>query len=196
MTPARALVAALAAATAFSAARGDRRILAYLAVVLVVTAGLHRAHRLRPFPPVLQWAAVGCAALHLAGGLLPGDPVFYETWVVEGVVKYDQLVHFTISATLTAVARHVLGRWLEAAPPALLVAMAVLVANGFGAGNEVFEFLSALRFADAYVGGFENAGWDLVFNAFGSLTAGAVLLGAHRVPDDPTPDFGGDFATF
>ena len=98
-------------------------------------------------------------------------------------MKFDRLVHFGASATLTWVAWHVLASWLDPrrCPPAIHVLLAVVVANGFGGLNEVFEFLSALRFADAYVGGFENAGWDLVFNAFGSLTAGVVLATTRSV---------------
>jgi hypothetical protein len=191
--PAGAFGAVVVAFTAFALARGDRRIVAYLVVAGLAAAGLAAAHRAAPFPRPLRWAAAAGGALHLAGGLLPsptaGVPVLYETWLIEGVAKFDQLVHFTVSAILTAIAWHVLSSWLDLrrCPPGIHALLAILVANGFGAGNEAFEFLSALRFADAYVGGFENAGWDLVFNAFGSLTAGAVLVttgsvSIHRAP--------------
>lgn len=185
--PVGAVVTVAAGFTAFAVARGDRRIVAYLLVVATLAAGVHAVHRAAPLTRRLQWALAAGVTLHLAGGLVPGRPVLYETWLVEGVVKYDQAVHFTISAIVTVVAHHVLAGWLTDAPRPLLAAMAVLAANGFGAGNEVFEFLSALRFADAFVGGFENAGWDLVFNAFGSLTAAAVLLGSRAQARLPAP---------
>jgi putative membrane protein len=182
VTPTRATVAVAVGFTAFAAARHDRRIVAYLLVVAALGALVRVVHRRgRPLPLRLQWALAVSAALHLLGGLAPsptpGAPVFYETWIVTGVLKYDQLVHFTISAVVTVVAAHVLGAWLDEArtPPAAKAALAALVALGFGAGNEVFEFLSALRFHDAFVGGLDNAGWDLVFDAFGAATA-AVLL--------------------
>jgi hypothetical protein len=191
--PTGAFLAVTAAATAFAVARGDRRIVAYLVVVALAGAGVALAHHIAPFSRRLRWAATACGSLHLAGGLLPspdrGAPVLYETWLVDGVVKFDQVVHFTVSATVTVAAGHVLAAWLDPrrCPPIVEVVLAALVANGFGAGNEVVEFLSALRFADAYVGGFENAGWDLVFNAFGSLSAGAVLATTGSVSVSRAP---------
>lgn len=191
---ARLVAAYLAGFTAFAVARHDRRIVAYLLVAAVVGGALWLGHRLRPFPPSLQLAVAGCGFLHLLGGLAPSPtrnaPVFYETWIVTGVLKFDQVVHFAASAVLTAVAWHVLVRWLDAGrtPPAVRAVLAVLVAVGFGAVNEVFEFLSGLRFADAYVGGLDNAGWDLVFNTFGSATVAVLLVtGRGRAGACPTP---------
>jgi hypothetical protein len=63
-------------------------------------------------------------------------------------------------------------------------AIALLACWGFGAANELFEFLSSLRFADAYVGGLENAGWDLAFNTAGSAIA-AVCCWAWSRPHIP-----------
>ena len=167
----RATAAALGvtlAIAAFAAARGDRRVVAYLLVVGTGAAVVGAIHRRRPdvLTPNLTAALAACAALHVAGGLLPGHPVFYETWLIEHVLKFDQLVHFTVTATLTVYAKRLTG----STPKAVAIALAL------GVGNELFEAASSLRFADAYVGGFTNAGWDLVFNAFGAATvAGAAL---------------------
>lgn len=195
--PVGAVLTVAAGFTAFAVARGDRRIVAYLLVVATLAAGAHAVHRAAPLSRRLQWALVAGAALHLAGGLVPGRPVLYETWLVEGVVKYDQAVHFTISAIATVVAHHVLVRWLDPrrTPAAAAVVLAVLVANGFGAGNEAFEFLSALRFADAFVGGLDNAGWDLVFNAFGSATAAVVLATTGALSVSPARGAEGGHST-
>lgn len=187
MSPASCVATYLAGFTAFAAVRGDRRIVAYLVVLGAAGGGLRLAHRLVPFSRRMQWAVAACGLLHLIGGLVPapgrGAPVFYETWLVPAVLKFDQLVHFTISAVLTVVAWNVLRAWLrpDRCPPLAHAVLAVLVATGLGAGNEAFEFASALRFADAYVGGLENAGWDLVFNAFGAASAAAFLLSAGPV---------------
>jgi uncharacterized membrane protein YjdF len=164
--PVRLTAVYVAAFVAFSAARGDRRIVAYVVVLALAAAALAAIHRRHPIPQPLAYALSGCGLLHLAGGLLPGDPVFYETWLVPHVLKYDQVVHFTITATVTVVASRLTRRTL----------VAVALALAAGLGNEVFEYLSSLRYADAYVGGSTNAAWDLVFNAFGAATAGIVLL--------------------
>ena len=162
---------------AFAAARGDRRVLAYLLVVGTGAALAAAIHRRRPdvLTPKLTTALAACAVLHLAGGLLPGHPVFYETWIVEHVLKFDQLVHFTVTATLTVYARRLTGSTTKA----------VAIALALGIGNELFEAASSLRFADAYVGGFTNAGWDLVFNAFGAATAAAARYGAESSTRSP-----------
>jgi hypothetical protein len=58
----------------------------------------------------------------------------------------------------------------ERAPAGVRALLAMLVAWGFGAANELFEFLSGLRFDDSYAGDLTNAGWDLAFNTAGSAT--------------------------
>jgi uncharacterized membrane protein YjdF len=182
VTPASFAAAYALLFTAFAAARGDRRVVAYLVVIAVLAAGVRAVHRRQRLSPGVLWALSVCGLLHVMGGLLPavgrGAPVFYETWLVEGVLKYDQLTHFTVSAVVTAACWQVAARWLDPprAGPGAHAVVAVAMAVALGALNEVFEFLSALRFADAFVGGLQNVGWDLVFNLFGALSAGVWLV--------------------
>ena len=170
--PIRVTAIYTAAFVAFSVARGDRRILAYLAVSATAAILIAAVHRRRPIPTDVAYALSACGLLHLAGGLLPGDPVFYETWLVPHVLKYDQAVHFTITAALTIAA----SRTFRTSPLA-----SVAIALAAGLGNEVFEALSSLRLAgDVYVGGATNAAWDLVFNTFGAATAAIAMLANGR----------------
>ena len=192
MSPvARFTLAYAAAFTAFCAGAGDRRVVAYL-VVLAVTATLaYRADRIARFTPAVAWGLSASGLAHLAGGLLPspqpGAPVFYETWLVAGVLKYDQVVHAGVSAVLTVAAWQLVGAWIDEGrcPPRARAALAAFVALGLGGLNEAVEFLSALRFADAFVGGFENTGWDLVFDAFGVIGAALWLALSAPVPAPP-----------
>ena len=46
---------------------------------------------------------------------------------------------------------------------------------GFGAANEVVEFIATRVLPETNVGGYENTGWDLVSNTVGCLVA-AVLI--------------------
>ncbi|HSH60778.1 MAG TPA: hypothetical protein VK988_14310 [Acidimicrobiales bacterium] len=52
---------------------------------------------------------------------------------------------------------------------------------GVGAINEVVEFLSTLVLTQTHVGGFENTGWDLVFDLLGATVA-AVWLARSWAP--------------
>jgi uncharacterized membrane protein YjdF len=173
---------------AYGAAQGSRRFVAYFIVVGLLAAVVRRVNRRYPFSPAALWALSICGALHMAGGLLPspdaGAPIFYETWIIEPVLKYDQLVHYATSAVVVAVCWQLLGHMFGAdVSPLARALIAALMALGFGAGNEAFEFLSAQRFTDAFVGDFQNTGWDLVFNTCGALTA-AVWLWLAAVPSE------------
>ena len=173
-------------------ARSDRRVIAYVLVWTLLALLVRAVHRRWPLPPLALGALVGAGVLHLAGGLLPspdaGAPILYETWLVPGTLKFDQVAHFAISAVVAAVLFEVLGHVIDPrqAGPAVRATLALLVTWGFGAANELFEFLSAARFPDAYVGDLSNAGWDLAFNTAGSATAViacAVLAGTSRQPN-------------
>lgn len=55
-----------------------------------------------------------------------------------------------------------------------LVVLCVVGALGFGALNEVVEFVATML-GPTNVGGYENTGWDLVSNTIGAVVAGAVI---------------------
>lgn len=183
-----ALAGQVAAVVGFGIARGNRRVIAYLIVWSLLALLVRAGHRRWPLSRATVIALAVAGAVHLGGGLLPspeqGAPIFYETWLIPGVLKFDQAAHAFISAVVTVAVfgalRHVVDD--DRAGPALRAILAMLVCWGFGAANELFEFLSALRFPDAYVGGLENTGWDLAFNTVGGVLAaiGCVALAAPR----------------
>ncbi|MGH2688870.1 MAG: hypothetical protein ACRDKW_08700, partial [Actinomycetota bacterium] len=113
--------------------------------------------------------------LHMAGGLLPGlapgDGILYDSWIVRPVVRVDQAVHAVGYAVTTTACLAVLRARDPQGPAPVLTA--VLMGAGLGAVNEVVEFLATRAFAGLRIGGFENMGWDLVFNLLG---AGAAAL--------------------
>ena len=188
-----ALAAQVAAVVGFGVARGNRRVIAYLIVWSLLALVIRAGHRRWPLPRGTVIALTVAGAVHLAGGLLPspepGAPIFYETWLVPGVLKFDQAAHAFISAVVTVATFGALGHVLDEdrAGPGLRAMLAMLVCWGFGAANELFEFLSALRFTDTYVGGLDNAGWDLAFNVAGGVIAaiGCAALAAPRPRSGP-----------
>ena len=164
------------------AARDDLRVWPYLTVVLVCTALVAIADRSVGFGDGALWLLVLTGTLHLCGGLLP-DPsnvggVLYETWLVPRVLRFDQVVHAIGSAAATVASWQLLGVWLDLnrAPARTQAFVAALAGLGKGAVNEVFEFLVAVRLPGAHVGGFENTGWDLVFDTAGVAAAAFVLV--------------------
>lgn len=171
-----------AAVAAYGIADRNRRVVAYLVVWSLLALLVRAGHRRWPLPRATIAALTVAGAVHLCGGLLPspdkGAPILYETWLVPGVLKFDQAAHCFISAVVTVAVFQALAHVVDArrAGPGVRAIVAMLVCWGFGASNELFEFLSALRFPDAYVGGYENTGWDLAFNALGGVLAGVVCV--------------------
>lgn len=163
---------------AYGIARADHRVWAYLFVTaLLVTSAVIVDRRVRFTAPVLGFLAAALV-LHLCGGLLPGpsEPILYDQWLVPSVVKFDQLVHFVNCAALTLACAQIVGRWVQPdLPPAGPAFAAAMMACGFGALNEAFEFISSLLVHDLDVGGYDNTGWDLVFNLAGAMTVATWL---------------------
>jgi hypothetical protein len=175
-----------------SVLRGDPRVWPYLTVVLVCTAIGATVDRTVGFSDAALWLLVLTGTLHLCGGLLPspsGNGVLYEWWLLPGVLRLDQLVHLIGSATATVVSWQIAGTWLDLrrTPPRVQATIAALAGLGKGALNEVFEFLVAVRLPHQHVGGYENTGWDLVFDVAGCVAAAAFLVWA-RSPRRPVRD--------
>jgi hypothetical protein len=172
--------------------RGDGRVWPYLTVVLVCTAIAAGVDRSVGFGDGALWLLVLTGTLHLCGGLLPnpaGPGVLYDWWLLPEVLRFDQAVHLIGSATATVVSWQIAGTWLDLSrtPPRVQASLAALAGLGKGALNEVVEFLLGARLPGQHVGGYENTGWDLVFDVAGCLAAAAFLVWA-RSPRRPVRD--------
>lgn len=109
-------------------------------------------------------------ALHLAGGMVPIDDghVLYTLWLLP-FVRFDHVVHAVGFGFAGLAFADALGRkW----------SLALMGGLGFGAINEMIEFLITRFVPDTNIGGFENTGWDLVANTVGAVIA-AVWVGSH-----------------
>ena len=102
-------------------------------------------------------------ALHMAGGMVPlGDgQVLYNLWLLP-FVRFDHLVH-AIGFGFAGLA------FSDAMGPK--ASLALVGGLGFGALNEMVEFLITRVVPDTNIGGFENTGWDLVANTVGAALA-------------------------
>jgi uncharacterized membrane protein YjdF len=174
----------MAAALASALFLHNKEFVFYLVVMVIlmaVTWGVHRAIRLHP---LALWGLSLWGLLHMAGGLVPlsegwprlGGNVLYNLWLIPGRLKYDQAVHAYGFGLMTWICWQGLQRAFEyrglsIRPTAGLLTLCAAAGMGFGALNEVIEFIAVLSLPGTNVGGYENTGWDLVANLTGCLLA-------------------------
>jgi hypothetical protein len=181
--------------------RGNREFVFYIAVMLVLIAAVGWLHRQVQLSAGILWALSIWGALHMAGGLVPvpaswpidGDQrVLYSLWLIPDRLKYDQVVHaygFGITTwTCWHALRAAMAHRLSVAPQQIqptfgLLLLCLAAGMGFGALNEVIEFVAVLTVPNTNVGGYENTGWDLVSNLTGCLIAAlAIYVGTRTQP--------------
>lgn len=165
---------------------GNREFIFYGGVMAaLITAVLLIDARVR-FSMGVLWGLAIWGFLHMAGGNVPipdelaaagGKPVLYSLWIVPERLKFDHLVHafgffVTTMVCFESMRQRLIVNGRVSTGAAVLVAAAGM---GFGAINEVVEFIAVLTIPDTNVGGYENTGWDLVANTFGASVAAIVI---------------------
>jgi len=122
-----------------------------------------------PLPGALLWMLSLWAAAHLAGGLL-GDPsgrrdILYNWWLVDGLLRWDQVVHgFGIGVVTVVVvfaARRSQRPWV----------VGLVWGQGIGVGNELVENTFATFVEGSNVGDAVNTAWDMAFHLIGGAAA-------------------------
>jgi putative membrane protein len=142
------------------------------------------------FPPWLLWMLSLWGLLHMAGGGVVIDgKVLYTFEIVHlfgagdaYVLKFDQAVHFYGFFTTTFVAHHLLKPYCSRPDATMVLFLAAVASMGFGALNELVEFLAVVVAPKTGVGGYYNTALDLVFNGLGATLAFAILA-ARRSSD-------------
>ena len=122
-----------------------------------------------PLPSILLWMLSVWAGLHLAGGLAANPTgkteILYGMWIIDGVFRWDQLVHGFGIAAATAVfvyaaratTRPLLWGFLWGQVPGLV--------------NETVENVFAHFVDGSNVGDAVNTAWDLGWHLIGGLVA-------------------------
>ena len=153
----------------------------YMAVLVLFFILIFAYQRSLNFSPGLLWALSSWGLLHLAGGNIPiNGSVLYNLWLLP-FLKYDMAVHAYGFAAATFVGFALLEKQLKkpVKSPKLIIFLCFIMGMGFGALNELVEFLAVLFIPNTNVGGYMNTGFDLLFNFIGSFIA-AVLLYIRR----------------
>ena len=170
--------------------RGNSEFLFYIGVMLILIGLVWAVNRSVGLSTGALWALSLWGLAHMAGGLVvvpEGWPVnaesrvLYSLWLIPGRLKYDHLVHaygfgVTTWVCWQGLKSAVRKRSGSAPAPAFgLLTLAAAAGLGFGALNEVIEFVATLTMPETNVGGYINTGWDLVANTVGAVTA-VVLI--------------------
>lgn len=181
----------MAAALAFSFVVKNSEFIYYFVVMLLLIGAIVTLHRTIRLHAGALWGLSIWGLLHMAGGLMPirrswpvsGDSyVLYNWWLIPGFLKYDQVVHAYGFGLVTWICWECLRKAFETrgasiAPSGGLLILCVAGGMGFGALNEVVEFIATLTLPSTNVGGYENTGWDLVSNLVGCVaTAGMISV--------------------
>lgn len=182
-------LAYMAVATVAAARGGSGEFLLYIAVMVVLLVVVAVVHMRVGLTITTLWGLSIWGLAHMAGGLMPvpaswpieGEShVLYNLWLAPGLLKYDQLIHAYGFGLVTWVCWQGLRgafaqRGVAASPTLGLLTLCVAAGMGFGATNEVIEFIATLVMPETNVGGYENTGWDLVFNMIGGLIAAGLI---------------------
>lgn len=144
----------------------------YLVVMVVMVAVIYAIHRSSGgFSPALVGWLVALGLAHLMGGvfLISGEPL-YEYRPLDGLPRYDQVLHTFGSGVAAAATFQLVTRWTGNAALSrnAHAGLAWLAALGLGALVELVEFVGVLNIPNTNVGDYTNTGWDLVANTIGA----------------------------
>jgi hypothetical protein len=184
-------LAYLLPAIAISIATGNSEFVYYSVIMVILIGVVLMVHGQCGLSPAVQWCLAIWGAAHMGGGLVPipdswpaNGPVrvLYSWWLIPNLLKYDHVVHafgfgvttFVCWQGLQAIARKYDPNLKLHPTPGVLVICAA-AAMGFGALNEVLEFIATLILAKTNIGGYANTGWDLVSNLAGATVAAWLL---------------------
>lgn len=178
---------------------GNSEFVFYIIVMLVLASVVAIVHWRLGLTRALLWALAWWGLLHMAGGLMPvpktwpynGDQaVLYSLWLIPGRLKYDHIVHaygFGVTTWLCWHSLYTLLRRPDGSPlvPTLgLLTLAAAAGVGFGALNEIVEFIAVLSLPNTNVGGYINTGWDLVSNLVGAVAACLLIRWRYAARPD------------
>jgi len=157
----------------------------YIVIVLIAGLLLMQIHRKVQFSTGVLWLLSIWGLMHMLGGFVPvsaewplgsDKAVLYNLWLIPYVFKYDNLVHAYGFGVCTWTCWQILQPIVTGEKEYVSeIILAVFASNGLGALNEIIEFFAVLWLPNTNVGGYENTGWDLVFNIIGSCIAAFII---------------------
>lgn len=160
---------------AIGAANGRDNWPVYLVVILLGAALVIALHLRYGFSLATRVGLAVFALTHVAGGMLTvGDDILYRWWLVEPIIRYDNLQHAWGFGFAGRAAWEAIGSRMgtESRTPAIAWWIVVLAAGAIGATNEIIEWILTLTIPGTDVGGYDNTARDLVANLAGGSLVG------------------------
>ncbi|MDD5178000.1 MAG: DUF2238 domain-containing protein [Candidatus Nanoarchaeia archaeon] len=120
---------------------------------------------------VLFMAHILGGYVYINGGRL------YDYWILDGIIKYDFVVHFFGLFVVTFLVKHFLDIYMsKESGRFILFIFLVFVPLGISAFHEVLEMFAKIIFNDTGVGDYWNNALDLLFGLLGSIFASWLIL--------------------
>jgi len=164
-------------------ARKNYEFVMYIVVILLFGGLVLWSNKRYRYSNFTLWGLWIWAFLHMAGGgVRVGEKVLYGLILVPivgepyNILKYDQVIHALGFFVTTLLAYELLEPSLKDKPRWGSLGLILVAAGaGFGALNEVVEFLAVVILPETGVGGYYNTGLDLIANLIGALIAVFVI---------------------
>ena len=174
--------------TVMALRRTNYEFVLYVGVILIAGGWILFKQRTIRFDRTILWGLTIWGLLHMSGGNIHiGDGVLYDSELIRvlpayHILRYDQLVHMFGFGIVTLLCHHLLRPYLREGITrwAVLSFLIVLMGSGFGALNEIVEFIAVETVPETGVGGYQNTALDLVFNLVGGTMAICWLAWRRR----------------
>lgn len=157
----------------------NTEFLIYVGVVIFFLLLILFTNKRVKYPDSILWGLTLWGFMHLSGGgIYLGEMRLYELMLIPvseqyNIFRYDQLTHMIGFGVTTLLSFHLikpllkpdLKRW------SALSIVIVMAGLGFGALNEIIEFVVTVFSPSTGVGGYINTSLDLVSNLIGAIIA-------------------------
>ncbi|MDD5331760.1 MAG: DUF2238 domain-containing protein [Candidatus Nanoarchaeia archaeon] len=169
--------------TIFFVSKGNYEFLYYTALMAVVILFFVLFYKNFNFPVLSMLGLTILLTLHILGGHIDiGNVRLYDYWFIDGVLKYDNLVHFFGIFTVTFMINHIIRPHLNKnIRKSTWFFYLILMSLGVAGFYEVLELIPAVWLGAAnQVGDYINNALDLVFGLLGSCVASFYLVNKKR----------------
>jgi hypothetical protein len=155
--------------------RQNNEFLLYIGVLVILIIFVSYLHLKKRFSIEVLLGLTIWGILHMFGGyFIINGGVLYGYWIFP-FLRYDHAVHFFGFGITVLLAYDILKDNIKRLNKFSVAFFLILIGMGFGAINEMVEFLAVSIMPETGVGGYENTMWDIVFNSIGAIAAVVYL---------------------